>query len=64
MKKIILTLVAISSLGFSFMANAKTGNGLENVQKTKSYQNFVQNQKVYDNSNFDNSVFVNHDSNH
>jgi hypothetical protein len=64
--KIMLTLVAISTLGFSFLANASdagTGNGSVNVEKTKSYQEFINNQKVYDNSSFDNSVFVNHQSN-
>ena len=65
--KIMLTLVAISTLGFSFVANAAstgTGDGSENVEKTRSYKEFIQNQKVYDNAKFDDSVFVEHQSNH
>lgn len=49
----------------SFAAHAESDhNGDENVQKTKSYQNFIQSQPSYGEVTEDNSVFQNHESNH
>ena len=63
--KIAIMLIAISSLGFSFVANASTsGNGLENVEKTNGYQTFIKSQNSYNTVKSDDSVFVNHSSNH
>ena len=63
--KLALTLIAATLLGGSFAAQADSdNNGQENVERTQSFQAFVQHQ---DNGSgevqADSSVFQNHDSN-
>lgn len=48
---------------FAAQAQDNHGNGLDNVQKTKSYQHFVSSKNSDTSVSDDNSVFVNHDSN-
>lgn len=63
--KLVLTLIATTFMAGSFAAHAESDhNGSENVQKTKSYQNFIQSQHSYGEVKSDNSVFQNHESNH
>lgn len=61
--KLAFSALAIALLSGSFAAQARQGNGDENVQTTQSYQVFVQHQEQRGEVQGDSSLFVNHDSN-
>lgn len=61
--KLAVSALAIALLTGSFAAQARQGNGDENVQTTQSYQAFVQHQEQRGEVQGDSSTFVNHDSN-
>ena len=67
MKKVNLALSACAAIlmcgSFAAQAQDSQGNGLDNVQKTKSYQSVVSEKTIDSSIQADNSVFVNHDSN-
>ncbi len=63
--KIALPLILVSLFVGSFSVQAsQRGNGMENVEQTQSYQNFINHQSVGGEVQADDSVFQQHDSNH